>query len=65
MDANEIYVRLRDRFKLGPKFLRVGQIYGWVSNEVGRRKQAAEAVTHSATNAIESANANGQVGATG
>ena len=40
MDAYEIHVRLSDRFKLGPKVLRVGQVYGWISNEVGRRKQA-------------------------
>ena len=63
MNAYEIHVRLRDRFKLGPKVLRVGQISGWISNEVGRRKQAAEAATHSAANAIESANAIGQAGA--
>jgi hypothetical protein len=55
MNNYEIHKRLLQKFKLGPKVLRVGQIAGWVSSEVTRRKKAAMAAMADAANVVESA----------
>ena len=53
MNNYEIHLRLRDRYQLGPKVLRMNQIAGWITSELKRRKEAALGATNKAANLIE------------
>jgi hypothetical protein len=57
MNNYEIHKRLKYKFKLGPRVLRITQISGWVSGELGRRKKAAEAASKDVQHLIQQAEA--------
>ena len=50
MNNYEIREELVKRFSIGPKVLRIAQISGWITSEIGRRKKAALHLVASAEN---------------
>ena len=55
MNNYEIHKRLKEKFKLGPRVLRITQIAGWVSGELARRKKAAAKAAEDAAHLIQQA----------